>query len=206
MKIINKVISEDSKRKNSYLVELENGQEFLICDEDYFSEQIYASEDIDPSVLKRLSEKLLVKNALGYAIKFLILKTRSIGEMKKRLMSQGYEEGIIEKAIDYLVENNYLNDQVFAEAFSRHLSKSKKLSRKQIVYELKHKGVSEEVINDTVENNTSSDIDNAKEIILRKFKTYNLEDLKLKSKISKYLMGKGYSYDIIREVLRIDAD
>ena len=204
MKVISKEKSDDPKQKDAYLIKLENEEEFLITDEDYFSKQIYGMDDIEPAVLMAFSRNLLVKKAKAYAIKFVILKIRSSGEVRSKLASQGFAEDVIESTIAYLLESNYLNDENYARAYSSHLLKTKRLSMNQIKYELKRKGISSETIEDLFAESETSDVDTARDAFQRKYKNFDYSDVKQKTKAQHFLMSKGFSYDIIKQVITDD--
>ena len=201
MKIISKDKSSEATQKNCYLIKLENEEEFFISDEDYFSKQIYAIDEVEPSFLKVLSENVILKKAKGYAIKYLLLKIRSSGEVIKKLSLLGFDRTISDKTIDYLNQNGYLDDTKFAQVFSNHLLKTKMVAKKQLEYELKSKGVAREIIFDVLEKIPTSDNETAKRLLNKKFKNIDPENSKQKAKISNYLMSKGFSFDVIKEVI-----
>jgi len=200
LKIILKEKSEDTKNRNSYLIKLENEEEFFISDEDYFSNQIYGMDEIEPSVLLNLSRNLIIKKAKSYAIKFVMLKIRSSGEVRTKLSQQGYDEEVIEATLEYLVESNYINDENFARVYSNHLIKTKRLSQNQIKYELKRKGIDLELVEDILSDDSISDISTAQNAFRKKYKNFDFSDVKMKAKAQNFLMSKGFSYDIIKQV------
>lgn len=201
MKILSKQKSNDPKQRNSYLIRLENDEEFVISDEDYFSGLVYSLEEIDIALIKNFADNLLFKKAKEYAVKFLAYRVRSSGELRQKLAQQGFSEDIIEKAIDYSKENGYMDDERFAELYSNQLANSKMYARKLIKYELRKKGVSDESIEAVFENSTVTDEDVARRIIDKKFKRIDMSDRKQMAKMQNFFMSKGFSYDIIANVL-----
>lgn len=59
--------------------------------------------------------------AYEYAVFLLSLKLRTIGEVVKKMQQRGYTEGVIEKTIDQLKAQRYLDDQRYAEVFLENL-------------------------------------------------------------------------------------
>ncbi|MEI6131589.1 MAG: regulatory protein RecX [Bacillota bacterium] len=200
MKIIFKGKPDDDKIKNIFLIRLKNEEEFLISDEDYFSNGVYELDFIDEKKLRELSINLLVKKAKAIAIKFVILKIRSTGEVKTKLASLGYSEDIIHSTIEYLLESNYVNDENYARAYSNHLFKTKRLSTNQVKYELKRKGVDTEIIDSVLGDQELSDLEVAKSAFQKKYRNFDNSDKKQKAKAQNFLMSKGFSYDIIKQV------
>ncbi len=59
--------------------------------------------------------------AYEYAVFLLSLKLRTVGEVINKMQGRGYTESVIEKTIDQLKNQHYLNDQQYAEIFLENL-------------------------------------------------------------------------------------
>src|SRR5438105_2030107 len=103
----------------------------------------------------RRSRRTYDESALyDYAIGALGRRMRSVAELK-RLMRQRVgtqEDGaqLIERVVERLKEQQYLNDSSFAAAYSGYRKDNEKFGRFRVISELKAKGVHGDVIERTV--------------------------------------------------------
>ena len=119
--------------------------------------------------------------------------------------SQRYTEDIIAKTIDFLKEYDYLNDYTYLE------ENSGKRSLRDMKAKLFQRGVDcaslKEAIEAFQEKQREEEIDPEREALRqcleKKRRTLDLSDPKDKQKLYAFLMRKGFSYDLIREVLNL---
>lgn len=89
------------------------------------------------------------KNPVDSALKYLASRDRTCQEMKKYLSEKGFSAEEIQHAINYLLDMNYLNDEVYAEKYIQYaILKGKGIIK--IKNELRQKGIEQELIDDIV--------------------------------------------------------
>ena len=113
------------------------------------------------------------------------------------LFSKGYTNKTVEYCIKKLNEYNYLNDKEFAKIYIK--SYSKKKGKRLLEYELKTKGINQEIINELF-----NDYKNNKEDILfiaQKYLNNKQKDLKTIKKLIQHLFSKGFTYDEINPII-----
>jgi regulatory protein len=125
---------------------------------------------------------------------------RSHAEVKEKLYSYGIFNSDAEKIISQLIEENYLNEERFAQVFARGKFRMKHWGRVKIRYELKQKKVSEYCIKKGMKEideddymNTLSDLFEEKMKTLKSEKNIHTK----KRKMLDYLLQKGYERDLI---------
>lgn len=164
---------------------LQKGQEI----QDDFIEEILLAEENN--------------QAINSAVKYLSYRQRSIKEVNEHLNRKGYEESIIEKTIDYLLEKNYLNDYEFAQSFIRDKSYLNKYGINKIRYELLNKGVSKEIVAKTLRFDGDEEYDNAMALAQKKMNSYRGQDRNsIYRKLGGFLQRRGYRYDTVSKVLK----
>ncbi len=149
--------------------------------------------------MKKNKEQEL-RNAQNYALTLLDYRERSQWEIKERMCQKGYTLEIIQKVIDYLKEHNFLNDRRFSEEWTNSSIK-KGFAKKRICYELKKKGIPEDLTQEVV-GKLFSKIDEAEialRVVQKRYKT--LKDKKDFQRISGFLRRRGYSFSIINRVI-----
>lgn len=137
------------------------------------------------------------------AFNLLSYRQRSCQELKGRLADKGFDEFIIEQVIKVLERLNYIDDREFAGAWIRD-----RITRKYgpwvIKMQLKEKGVDERIIKEELSSEYSYDLQyqNAFKLAKKKEKRYRKYDAwEKRNKLAQSLQRKGFSFDIINEVL-----
>ena len=130
---------------------------------------------------------------------------RSHAEVKKKLYGFGLYKIEVELLISQLIEENYLNEERFALAFAGGKFRIKHWGKTRIKYELKQRQVSDYSIKKALAAITEEDYEQT----LRKLASEKLETLKneknmfaKKSKLQNYLVGKGYEFNLVGEIVR----
>ncbi len=128
-------------------------------------------------------------------MKYVIFKKRTEKEVRQKCQKLQYTEEYIEEIIEYLSENDYINNKKYVEKYIQNTMRLKTASIYEIKIDLLRRGVEEEYIEDYIYKNIEELEEYEKESAqkLAKKKSTNSEI----EKIKKYLMSKGYKYDSI---------
>lgn len=130
---------------------------------------------------------------------------RCHSEVKEKLYSLGLYRQDVEQCIATLIEENYLNEERFAQQFAGGKFRMKHWGRVKIKYELKQKQVSEYCIKKGLKEIPETDyLATLHKLAEDKWEAIT-GDGNLFSKLRKvqdYLMQKGYEYELIKQVLQ----
>ena len=142
--------------------------------------------------------------AMSLALYALAPRAKSRDELLKQLLKRGIDSEIANSVLDSLELQGLLNDLEFAKLWSESRQRSKKLSKRVIASELRSKGVSQDIINEVID-----DIDDASEyaqaflLAQRKFDAIShLDPEVVYRRVSGLLMRKGYSHGICAKIMR----
>ena len=128
-------------------------------------------------------------------MKYVIFKRRTEREVRQKCQKLQYTEEYMEEIIEYLKENNYINDKVYVEKYIQNTIRLKTASIYEIKIDLLRRGINEEYIEDYINKNDIEleeyEQESATKLAKKKFGSVEIE------KIKKYLMSKGYKYDSI---------
>lgn len=104
-----------------------------------------------------------------------------------------------EEIIDWLVDENFINNSRFAKFYVRDKYRFNKWGRIKISYHLKHKKISEKDISEALkEINEDEYNDILSSLIAQKNKTLKDEDpYQKKSKLYRYAQSRGFESDLI---------
>jgi len=142
----------------------------------------------------KLKELEQFDNLKTKVLKYVLYKKRTEKEIRQKFSENS---GILlDNVIEYLREENYINDEVYVERSINEIKNLKNLSLKEIKYKLITKGLSSNLINDYIykhkEEMLAYELNSAKNIIIKKTNTMEKED------IINYLRKKGYMEETIK--------
>jgi regulatory protein len=110
----------------------------------------------------------------------------------------GYSDDDIAAVTEWCAQEGFLNETRFAEGNARRLGA--KYGARRVGATLKQKGVSEELVAETVSQLADSDFERARALWLRKFgePATNSND---KNKQIRFLQSRGFGFDVIKRVI-----
>ena len=127
------------------------------------------------------------ENLKNKMLKYIVYKKRTEQEIRQKFSDE--DENMVEDAIEYLKELNYINDNIYIERAVKEFMALKNMSIKELSYKICQKGVSKSLVDDYICQNKESmleyEISSAKAIIKKKS---SLEPQEIKE----FLFKKGY--------------
>ncbi len=188
------VQKKDKNRSNIYL----DGEFFCgLQNEVVIGKNLKVGSEIDEEKLKEIVLESEKHVAFNKALTLLNTRFKTKHELKTYLKEKGFDEFVIDETIEKLIEYKYINDEHYVEAYIN--SNKDKKSKKVIELDLLKKGVSQKTIDLAIEN-----LESESELILSLYTKYikNKEQtFENKQKAIKYLMGKGFAYDDIKNAI-----
>ncbi|MPQ42970.1 recombination regulator RecX [Clostridium tarantellae] len=203
---MSKITNIEMQKRNKNRVNVYIDEDFAFaCDlEIVYKQGLKKDLPIDLLKIKEIVYRDEIIKCKNSALKTLEKSYKTEKEMKEKLLLKGYSEEIILQAFISLKEYNLINDKKFVEMYIK--DKGKIQGRNKIKYNLIKKGINEELIN---ENLNKLDEVNEKEIALNLAKKkYDIlvkresDKFKLSQKLNRFLIGKGYSYDCTKEIIK----
>ncbi len=127
-------------------------------------------------------------------LKYVLYKKRTENEVRQKFAEN---TGILlNNVIEYLKQENYINDLFYIERSVNELQRLKNLSIKEVKYKLLAKGLSSKIVDEYIyehkEEMLEYEINSAKTILIKKANTMEKKD------ILAFLIKKGYMEETIR--------
>ena len=193
------IIEEVKRNKKSYTIVVDGctlkGCNVEVC----YKHGIKVGEMPNDKYRAFLAENEKV-NAKTYLYSMIARKARTEKEAKLKLKEKGYSHEAISYAIAKAQEYGFLSDEDFAKNYVEISSRNKGSYR--LKQELKQKGVSDELISEAlIEIDEDAERKQAEELAMRFLKGKAIDD-KTREKLFRYLVSRGYGYDIIKGILR----
>lgn len=173
---------------------------------------LYVDQTIDSEFITNIVLKEEQSKGNHYAINLISYRMRSEKEVIDKMRIKNYEFNIIDNTIQFLYENNLLNDLNFSLMFLRDKTSLNRHSLKRIKYDLKNKGVSNEIINNAInlylDENDDPDFENARYLSLKKYheikarkKSSSLTEYEIKQKTYQAIVIKGFNIYTVKDAL-----
>jgi regulatory protein len=138
------------------------------------------------------------------AIGLLARRDFASGELRRKLIHQGYAEDLVTEAIEDLVSSGILNDTRYAENYvSYHAERGEGPLR--IEAELKEFGLASDLIQTALDAGPDWKV-RAKEVRMRRFGADVPDSWTQKAKQARFLQYRGFSSDQIRAALGPDFE
>ncbi len=134
------------------------------------------------------------RKALNYSFLLLKYRERSSWEVETRLKRKRFSSDVIKKVIDYLKENNFIDDKKFALKYAEE-KLLQGFGKKLINFQLKRLGIKPSIIEETFKQlQTTVDTQKIlKELIIK------LKQKKDRGKIFRYLYQRGFDFEEIEK-------
>ena len=192
------------KGKNDVAIYFDNDSMLFLAVEVFLKSGLKKGDDISDDRFSFLIEQNKFFHIKQRAFRLLGRRQHASIELRRKLWNKDYEQKLIDKVIEDLQKNGYLDDQEFIRAFVAEKSKTKNWSTKKIKSELLKRGIDSKLADRMLNGQTvESDFENAMNLAKKKFEILNkrnFEPKELRNKLSTYLFSKGFEYELIKEV------
>jgi regulatory protein len=133
------------------------------------------------------------------AFRILHYRDRSAQELKKRLIRIGFDQSLVDQVIEDFVEDKTLDDERFIKAFINDYTKLKPKGNIFIIHELRKRGFSREMVIKMLNNRDEKSI--IKSFIQKKLSHLDKNNPKVRQKIIRRLLSRGFTPNIVYDVL-----
>lgn len=159
--------------------------------------------EIDLELLKEACLEDSLEKAKKYVIDYHLDKPEKI--IREKLKWKEYEDEVIERVIDFLHNYNLINDLRYAKSFTHDALFIKQYGKQKIKYMLKSKGIKDKDIEKSLKLvNFDNEYEVGKKLLLSKSDKYRRKSKNkydFYSKVRTYLYSRGFSGDVINELM-----
>lgn len=142
------------------------------------------------------------QNAKKIASNFINYKFRTEREVSQKLRIGKISEEIIIKVIEHFKNLDLINDERYAEQFIEHSFFIKNMSISSISQKLYEKGIKKELSRKFLDElDKNLEIENAEKLFKKKYSNKDLTNRKERDKAIRYLVSKGFNFDIIKKII-----
>lgn len=194
-----------SKSKEVFEVVFEDETKLLLNYNIFEKHKVSVDMDFSENEIQEMKYFSDIERAKSRAINYISGKLKTKYEVRLKLKEKDFTEDIIDEVIDILEKEEYLNDRLYCEVFIEDKKQLNGYGKNKIKSLLIQKGVSKSVFEDFLDEfEYEEEFDNALKMGKKKLNLLsNEEDIfKKKQKLINYLAYRGFSFDVINDVLR----
>lgn len=154
--------------------------------------------------LNKKEGKIDLQTAKVKIARYCAYQERAHIEVRAKLLSYGLYQSEIEEILAWLITENYVNEERYATTISGGKFRSKRWGKIKILQFLKQKDISTYSIDKAL-----SEIDNdeylevLEQLVRSKWEKTSAPSIyELRSKVAKYVIGKGYEPEITWELIK----
>ena len=144
-------------------------------------------------------DKIIIEKIQSYCL----YQDRCVMEVKNKLYSFKVSSQLVENIVEYLIDNDYLNEERYTKMFIQGKLRIKKWGRIKLKYELRSKGIDIKTINEHINQINEEDYMN----YFNEFSTSKIKFLKgtkdqKKRSFINYFTYRGWENNLIYQKLR----
>ena len=203
-------IEVQKRNKERVNVYIDNVYTFSAYSELIYKENLKVNSEVDEEKLLRIAQKENVSMCKETALRIIERSYKTEKEMQNKLIEKGYDSESVGIAINFLKEYNFINDNNYVKMYIKDRISTQ--GKQKIKYSLIRKGISDDIIEEFLEDIESEDEKSAAiELAKKKYKSISRTEtdrFKLWNKLCRYLVGRGYDYSVSKEVVNevLDRD
>lgn len=193
---------KNQKRVNIYL---DDKFAFGLDLDNFVKLQLKINQELTEEDVNEIIKKGEFQKCLDKLINFAMVRPRSIKEINDYFRRKKVPESIHEELFNRLKRLDLIDDIKFAKWWVEQRLEFKHKSKKDITFELRQKGINSQTIKNTLDDTEIDEAKIAKELITKKsYKWQKYDEKTRKQKITQYLAGKGFGWDVISHVVDIN--
>ena len=167
------------------------------------TELIKNGKELSEKEIKNLLMDSEFSKARDYALNVLSIKSISSADLSKKICLKGYDKIIADEVINELTELGYVDDVAYASLFLEYCAE-KMWGKKKIRFEMKQKGLTDEIIESVLSFYSDDDcLETMAEVIISKYGHEDINDIKVKNKITRYFVSRGFDFSKADAAIRL---
>ncbi len=136
-------------------------------------------------------------------LRLLGLRPRSAAELRERLRSAGFSADIIDSVVSGLAEAKLVDDEDFARSWVASRQFSGGTGRQKLRWELRRKGVSNEIIQRVVDQGIDEEMEVRHAMALAQSRLRGgASEPKARARLQRLLLSRGFEHATVDAVLR----
>jgi len=194
---------KQQKRKSRVNVYLDDEFGFGIDLDNFVLLHLKVDQELTQEEVEKIVRKAEFQKTLDKLLRFAMVRPRSEKEVRDYFKRKQVHESIAGELFGKLKHFELLDDLKFAKWWVEQRQNFRPKPKRILTQELMMKGIKKEIINKILGEEEVDEEKLAKGILEKKaYKWNNLPTREAKQKMSQYLTGKGFRWDVIEKVVK----
>lgn len=176
----------------------------LVCkltDETVYRNRLKENMELSRELLEDLRAEAERQAALRDAAKILGASAQTGAGLLQKLKQKGHPAAEAKQAVRQMEQKGFLNDKSYAQSYVNDALRLKKSGKTKILFELRKKGVSEEIIQEALEDTEEDQRENLRALVQKGLAAMPAADRRQVDKLKRRLYAKGYGIHEIQSAL-----
>jgi len=197
-------IKPQKRREERFNIFLDGKFAFSLPAEALAKAGLHSNQEISQESVEKLIKESELSLVFDKVLKFLSFRPRSEFEINEYLLRKNVGEETRKMVLQKLKQLQLINDEAFARWWLEQRSTFRPSGTRLVKYELRRKGVAEELIKTLLaeERPKVADVLLAEKLAVKKLpRLKNLPEKEIKQKLYVSLAQKGFSFEVIEETV-----
>jgi regulatory protein len=196
---------KQQKKKDRVNVYLDDEFGFGIDIDNFVLLHLKVNQELTEKEVEDIVKKAEFQKTLDKLLRFAMVRPRSEKEIRDYFRRKKVHESLYEQLFEKLRHFELIDDEKFAKWWVDQRANFKPKPKRILIQELRIKGIGKEIIDEVLGEEVVDEEKMAKELIMkRSYKWKALEPRIARQKMSQYLAGKGFGWDVIEKIIKID--
>ena len=197
-----KILKFKKQSKDKYMLYLDDNSKITLYEDVIIKNNLLITKQIDKKLLDIIEKENNDRKSYILAVNYISIKMRSNKEIKEYLIKKGFSNENIDKQINQLIADGYLNDEKFTISFINDNINLTNKGPLKIKNELIKYGINNDIIEEKI-NLIDDDIvkDKLNNLIDKQLRIKKGSENAIKIKLINYFINLGYSKDMIITLL-----
>jgi regulatory protein len=191
-------------RVERFIVTLDDEQELVFTPESVAQFGIVPDKEFSEEEFLEILKQDQLRQAKDQAMRFLALRQHSRSELIRKMRERGYRSETINPALDELEKLDLVNDKDFAKIFIQNEIRLRPVGRMLLRQKLLERGIPADIFEPLLKTlyPAEQELQAAWQLSEKFQRTHSEENKrKLKEKLVRFLQGKGFTWEQIRQVM-----
>jgi len=159
-------------------------------------------QELTEKQVEEIVKKAESQKSLDKVLRFATVRPRSEKEIRDYFKRKKYHISIYDSLLEKLKHLELIDDEKFAKWWVEQRQNFKPKAVRVLRLELRQKGINKETVDEVLDSVVIDEGKMARELLEKKaYKWKNLEPRIAKQKMSQYLAGKGFGWDVVEKVV-----
>lgn len=183
---------------------LEEGFAFALYRGEIKKYQIEEGRELKQEAYDDILNQILIRRARERVLHLLKSSDKTEQELRKKLREGYYPEEAVSQAIEYVRSYHYIDDDGYARRYVESYKNRK--SKRQIIYDLKQKGIPAEMVSGLLEENPVDELAQARKLLEKRRYDPATATMEERRKQASFLARKGFPYEVVEAALGRSRD